>query len=157
MVLIRLRAVETEDLPSFFAMERDPESRRMAAFGAKDLGDEAAYCARWARNLGDPQNVARTVLADGKVVGNVLRFPLLGLPSVAYEVARPLWGQGVATRALRLFLEEFTERPVWARVAKDNLGSWRVLEKCGFLTVREERAFAEARGTEVDEILVRLG
>ena len=33
----------------------------------------------------------------------------------------------------------------------DNLGSIRVLEKCGFRVIDIEREFAHARGEEIDE------
>ena len=41
---------------------------------------------------------------------------------------------------------------MWA----DNAGSLRVLQKCGFIIVRHETAFAEARGEEVEEIVLEL-
>ena len=48
-------------------------------------------------------------------------------------------------------------RPLYGRAAKSNLGSIRVLEKCGFELVREERGFANAHGEEVDELVFLLG
>ena len=47
---------------------------------------------------------------------------------------------GVATRALALMLEEVTARPVHAHVVAHNLGSIRVLEKCGFRRVEDHVA-----------------
>src|SRR5918999_1935703 len=41
-------------------------------------------------------------------------------------------GQGIATAALAAFLEELDTRPLYAHVATHNVGSIRVLEKCGF-------------------------
>jgi RimJ/RimL family protein N-acetyltransferase len=52
---------------------------------------------------------------------------------------------------LTRFLEGVEERPLYARAAADNLGSIRVLEKCGFHRTGTERAFANARGEEIDE------
>ena len=43
-----------------------------------------------------------------------------------------------------------------ARVAKDNLGSRRVLEKRGFAIVGEARGFANARGEEIEELVLEL-
>ncbi|MGY3201486.1 GNAT family N-acetyltransferase [Streptomyces sp. TE5632] len=43
-----------------------------------------------------------------------------------------------------------------ARAAADNTGSVRVLEKCGFEVVGEDRGFANARGAEIDELVLRL-
>jgi ribosomal-protein-alanine N-acetyltransferase len=42
------------------------------------------------------------------------------------------WGKGIATKALTEFLNIETIRPIFGRVAFDNFGSQKVLEKCGF-------------------------
>ena len=47
-------------------------------------------------------------------------------------------------------------RPLYGRAAADNLGSLRVLEKCGFVRVGSERGFASARGEEIEEVILRL-
>jgi RimJ/RimL family protein N-acetyltransferase len=41
-------------------------------------------------------------------------------------------------------------------VATSNLGSIRVLEKCGFYNVELRREFDEALGRDVEESLMRL-
>jgi RimJ/RimL family protein N-acetyltransferase len=48
------------------------------------------------------------------------------------------------------------KRPIYGRAAKDNIGSIRVLEKCGFEKVGEDRGFANARGEEIAEVIMRL-
>jgi len=63
-------------------------------------------------------------------------------------------GQGVATRALAAFLRVVTERPLHAHVAKHNVGSIRVLEKCGFSLEREEGV--EVEGKDVAELVLVL-
>jgi len=45
---------------------------------------------------------------------------------------------------------------MYARVAKDNLGSRRVLKKCGFKVIGESKGFANARGEEIEELLLEL-
>jgi RimJ/RimL family protein N-acetyltransferase len=61
----------------------------------------------------------------------------------------------MATWALREFLTHHNKtRPIYARVAKDNLGSRRVLEKCGFTIIGESIGFANARGQEIAEFLL---
>lgn len=39
---------------------------------------------------------------------------------------------------------------------KDNAGSIRVLEKCGFQVAAESKGFANARGEEIDELVLVL-
>ncbi len=148
--------MEDPDLRRFHAFETDPEARWMAAFASREAPSLAESRARWKRSLRDPAVAARTILADGRPVGYVVRFPLFGLPSVAYWIDRRSWGRGIATAALRRFLGELKERPLHARVAVDNLASRRVLEKCGFRTIGKDRGRAEARGAEVEELVMRL-
>ena len=45
---------------------------------------------------------------------------------------RAFWGRGVATEALSAFLGLEPVRPLYAGVAKHNVASIRVLQKCGF-------------------------
>ena len=47
-------------------------------------------------------------------------------------------------------------RPLYARAAKDNIGSRRVLEKCGFVVIGEDKGYAHARGMETEEVVLRL-
>jgi RimJ/RimL family protein N-acetyltransferase len=45
------------------------------------------------------------------------------MTEVTYWIDRACWGQGIATRALGLLLEEISVRPIRARAASDNVGS----------------------------------
>ncbi|MFT4416788.1 hypothetical protein ACLM5H_23265 [Fredinandcohnia humi] len=46
-----------------------------------------------------------------------------------------------------------TLRPLYARAAKDNIGSRRVLEKCRLIITVEDSRFANARNMEVEEFV----
>ncbi len=153
-----LRKVQAEDLPLFFDYQRDPEANQMAAFTAKDPTDQQAFMAHWTRILADETSTIRTILFEGQVVGSVLSYEeSAGRPEVSYWLGKPYWGQGIATAALRALLAQVTARPIYARVAKDNRASLRVLEKCGFTIVGEDRGFANARDQEIEEWLLKLG
>ncbi|MGW4625386.1 GNAT family N-acetyltransferase [Streptomyces rubiginosohelvolus] len=157
MAGVTLRAVEDADLPLFFAWMSDPDATRVAAFTAKDPTDRAAFDAHWARiRSGSGGVVMRTAVADGVVVGHVGAYGEPGDRQVTYWIDRAHWGRGLATAALRAFLDETPTRPLHARAAADNLGSRRVLEKCGFVVTGTDRGFAHARGEEIDEVLVTL-
>lgn len=153
-----LREVTDADLPILFAQQLDPEANRMAAFSAADPSDRDAFTARWARIRADASIPVRTILFEGRVAGSILRWrdPELEGPEVSYWIGRELWGKGIATRALALFLEELPERPLFARAAADNAGSLRVLQKCGFTRVGSSRGFAGARGEDVEEVVLEL-
>jgi RimJ/RimL family protein N-acetyltransferase len=127
---IRLREVVDEDLPLFFGHESDPEASRMAAF---PIRDRDAFMAHWARIRSDRTVVVRAIVRDGDVVGYVGSFPRTGERLLGYWIDRGSWGRGIATQALASFLEHDRTRPLRARVARHNVASIRVLEKCGFL------------------------
>lgn len=154
--IIRLRTVEPADLDHFFEHQLDPDAVQMAAFTAKDPTNRAAFDAHWAKILADDGVTIRTILLDDVVAGYVLVHGWFGEPEVSYWVGRPFWGKGVATEALRHFLRVVEERPLYARIVHDNVGSLRVLQKCGFVQIGSDRGFANARGAEVDELVLRL-
>jgi RimJ/RimL family protein N-acetyltransferase len=150
-----LRAVHDSDLPVFFRQMNDPESIRMAAFTAKDPTDREAFDAHWKRVRASTA-VNRTVLVDGDVVGSVAVYGEPGEREVTYWIDRAYWGRGIATAALRALLAAVPERPLYARAAADNPGSLRVLDKCGFRVTGQDRGFANARGEEIDEVVLTL-
>ncbi|MBQ1000809.1 GNAT family N-acetyltransferase [Streptomyces nigra] len=152
---VELRAVHDSDLPVFFRQLNDPEALRMAAFTPEDPADRAAFDAHW-RRLRSSSDVLRAILADGDVVGSAAVYGEPGEREVTYWVDRAYWGRGIATAALRRLLAEVPERPLYARAAADNEGSLRVLAKCGFRVTARARAFAQARGAEIEEYVLHL-
>jgi RimJ/RimL family protein N-acetyltransferase len=154
---VTLRGVLRQaDLAIFFEQQLDPLANDMAAFTAEDPADGEAFEAHWDRILAEDSITARTILADGSVAGHIARFERSGQAEITYWLGRAYWGKGFATRALSLFLEEISERPLYARAAKDNVASLRVLEKCGFRIAGEDKGFANARGREVEEFILVL-
>jgi RimJ/RimL family protein N-acetyltransferase len=132
---VLLRDVIESDLPIFFKQQLDPVANQMAAFPARDRD---AFMSHWARIMADESNVLKTILYGDQVAGNIVSWEHSGEREVGYWLGREFWGQGIATRALALFLQQVTSRPLYAYVAKHNLASIRVLEKCGFAITREE-------------------
>ncbi|MEH6676733.1 GNAT family N-acetyltransferase [Phenylobacterium sp.] len=153
---IRLRSVTSADLPIFFEQQRDRSANHMAAFGAADPEDRAAFMARWDRLLKTPGVTARTIVVAGDVAGHIINEAPYGAPSISYWVGKPWWGHGVATGALAAFLEQVEVRPVQARVAKDNIASIKVLQHAGFAIRGQNKAFAPGRGEEVEEYVLVL-
>ena len=152
-----LRKVVEDDLALFFDFQLDPDANYMAAFTARDPTDREAFTAHWNKIMADPTNIIRTIVCDGQVVGSVSSYEESGKPEVTYWVGRAYWGKGIGTRALTAFLVQVnTTRPIYARVAQDNLGSRRILEKCGFQVIGETKGFANARGKVVEELLLEL-
>ena len=151
-----LRDVREDDLPIFFEQQLDPDANYMAAFISRNPADRDAFTAHWNKILSDRTTTNKTILFAGRVVGHIASFQRLGKPEVTYWIGKEYWGKGLATRALSEFLRQVKERPVYARVAKDNTASLRVLEKCGFRISGEDKGFSNARGGEVEELILEL-
>jgi len=91
---------------------------------------------------------------DGRLVACVSYWPHErdGI-EVGYWVGRDFWGKGICTEALKLLMESESfpsQTDVFAKVMAQNIGSQRVLEKCGFLflhnaTVRRGAQEIEAK------------
>ncbi|WP_174552426.1 GNAT family N-acetyltransferase [Microtetraspora niveoalba] len=128
--VMRLRPVEEADLELFFQQEHDPETVRRSKFTPRERD---RFMTHWAtRVLGDPTILVRTVTVNGETAGNVVAWWEQDRRFIGYAFDRRFWGRGVGTRALTLFLEEETNRPLYADPYQGNTGSVRLLEKCGF-------------------------
>ena len=153
---ILLRDVTEADLPTFFEHQLDPTANHMAAFSAKDPADRLAFNAHWAKIMTDDSIIKKTILYKSQVAGHILGFEQFGKPAVSYWIGKEYWGKGIATKALSAFLKELKTRPLYARAAKDNIASLRVLEKCGFKIAGEDVGFSNARGKQVEEFILKL-
>ena len=156
MTGIVLRPVVAGDLDTFFAHQLDATANFMAAFTANEPHDRVAFDAHWRTVLANDAVEKQTLLVDGKVAGYYVCFEQFGKPAVGYWIGNEYWGRGIATAGLRLLLDIVTERPIYAHAARDNEASIRVLEKCGFKHFGNERAFANARNAEIEEVVLLL-
>ena len=151
---IQLRDVIEADLPIFYEQQLDPEATQMAAFPSRN---ETAFMAHWRdKVLANSSGQVKTILFNGEVAGNIVCFEQLGEREVGYWLGKQFWGKGIATQALAEFLRTIETRPLYAHVAKHNIGSKRVLEKCGFTIAGEDRFFSEILGKNVDEYILVL-
>ena len=85
----------------------------------------------------DSSKIAFAVELNGQLVACVSYWPYeSGGVEVGYWVGKDFWGQGICTEALGKLLnrQQFPHgTDVFAKVMTDNIGSQRVLEKCGFV------------------------
>jgi RimJ/RimL family protein N-acetyltransferase len=153
---LTLRRTVADDLDTLFTFQLDPDANYLAAFTSADSTDKAAFVQKHTRFLDDPTIHAMTIILEDEIVGSLAKFEMDGEAEVTYWIDKRFWGKGIATQALRTFLTIESARPIFARAAFDNVGSRKVLEKCGFVRIGEDKGFANARQTEVEEYIYRL-
>ena len=150
---VELREVTEADLPTFYQHQRDELAYRMVGYEPKDWD---AFIPHWTKNMANPDSVERAVVVDGQLAGNMVCFDQDGEREVGYWMGREFWGRGIATEALAQFLDEITERPLYAVAAVHNVGSIRVLQKCGFVLTEPEPTNSTAGDPVVEEVKLRL-
>lgn len=153
---IKLRPTEVSDLDILFQFQLDKEGGYLAAFMPKDPTDKTAYINKFTKLLSDPTVNNQTILIDDVIVGSIAKFIMEGNNEITYWIDRKFWGQGIATQALKNFLTLESNRPIFGRVAFDNFGSQKVLEKCGFEKIGSDKGFANARQIEIEELIYKL-
>ena len=153
---IRLRTTVLADLDDLFQFQLDKQGGYLAAFMPNDWTNRAAYMEKHSELLNDPTVNNQSIFLGDKIVGSIAKFVMEGDAEITYWIDREFWGQGIATKALTEFLLLETNRPIFARVAFDNLGSQKVLEKCGFIKVGKDKGFANARQKEIEEFIYKF-
>ena len=153
---ITLTKTEKDDLNALFLFQIDQEAIFLAAFTPKDPNDKAAYIEKYSKFLTDPTINMQTIKVNDVIAGSISKFVMENDAEITYWIDRKFWGQGIATTALKDFLKIEKSRPIYGRVAFDNYGSQKVLEKCGFVKIGKDKGFANARQTEIEEYIYRL-
>ncbi|MDP3152768.1 MAG: GNAT family N-acetyltransferase [Archangium sp.] len=148
-----IRPTTEDDLPAIYVHQRDPEACRMAAFTPREL---PAFLEHWrTKILAVPTVKACTIVSNGRVAGYVSSWNHSETErNVAYWIGREFWGRGLASASLAQFLRLVDlHRPLQACVATSNVGSARVLEKCGFELVKDSLVTGEDGVAEVRYLL----
>ena len=133
-----------ETVTVYFEKAQHPAIRRTLLQKARTVEEAIADFAK--TQLPGATSYGRTVYTDGRYVGDVWIYaidpadtPTAMLSYCIFE--KDVWGKGVATEAVRLFLEEvqpkYELRTVGAFTYAENAASIRVLEKNGF-TLEDE-------------------
>jgi RimJ/RimL family protein N-acetyltransferase len=149
---ILLRDVIESDLPILYEQQLDPDATAMAAFPSRD---REAFMAHSARIMADESVLFKAIVFDGQVAGSIVSWVMEGEREVGYWLGKEYWGKGIATRALAQYVEIVRTRPLYAHVARHNIGSRRVLEKCGFKVIGED-TYMNPAGAEVEEFILKL-
>lgn len=153
---ITLRPSLESDLEMLFEHQADEEAIYMAAFTAENPNDKKAYMLKWKKLITADTIHMQSILIANQVVGCVVKYLMEGEAEITYAIGKANWGKGIATEAVGQFLKIEHTRPIYGRVAFDNYGSQRVLEKTGFTQIGESKGYANARGKEIVEYIYKL-
>jgi RimJ/RimL family protein N-acetyltransferase len=147
-----LRPVLATDMDALFDHQADPDAA--AKIPSVPRGRDS-FDRHWQKVRADPANWLRTIVWRGEIVGSVVSFERDGQREVGWQVGRAFWGRGIAKRAVALFVAEFAQRPLVARVWQGNPASRKVAEHAGFVLVGTGR-YADSAGVERVEDVLRL-
>jgi len=136
-----LRTMRMGDAEMMFDYMRDPRVAEHVLWTAhKTQRDTRSYLRCMLRQYrnGEPSSYCMVLKETGRVIGTIGFMACNaddGVVEVGYSMARPYWGQGLMTEALRCFIDMvFTDTCVHrieARYETANPASRRVMEKCG--------------------------
>jgi RimJ/RimL family protein N-acetyltransferase len=136
---LNLRKPRPEDAPTIFATyAQDPEVVRYLTFlPHRDVVETQAVVQRFLESWNSGKSYCWLIFSrgDDKLVGAISARPDQGI-NLGYLLARPCWGQGFMSEALRAVVEWGFSMPstfrVWAVCDVENAASARILEKNGF-------------------------
>lgn len=144
---LRLRPFVPADLDFYAALLADPEVMRYVADGRPRTRQQAedGLARTIAGYDGAHGMLAVERMADGALVGEagLLQWDIPGVHDieVAYTLARPFWGQGIATEAATALrdhaLSALGLKRVISLIYPDNRASIRVAEKVGLAYERD--------------------
>lgn len=67
-----------------------------------------------------------------------------GIPEIGYVIGKKWWNKGIMTEACKKLIDILIEdgySKILIKAVKDNIGSIRVIEKCGFKFVKQDKVF----------------
>jgi len=140
---LRLRRFERGDLDRLVELDSDPEVMRYVTYGVPTPREryERDILPRWLASYEEAPLLGYWA-AESKVGGEFFgwfhlrpdRFDA-GEQELGYRITRPAWGRGYATEGGRALVAHGFERvgaaKISARTLGANLGSRRVMQKCG--------------------------
>ena len=99
----------------------------------------------------------QTVWIDETIVGSIAKFVMEDDTEITYWIDRIFfWEMELRFQLLKTFQQLERRDQKFGRVAFDNIGSQKVLEKCGFVKIGNDKGFANAREVETTEFIYML-
>jgi [ribosomal protein S5]-alanine N-acetyltransferase len=136
--MIELRKFEQKDETLLVSYLNDEaQTLFLSARLPQPYTSEAAH---WWVNTGSKIGIVYAIIHNGIFVGSISAIPgefeKQKTAEIGYWVARSYWGKGIASEALQKFTDFLFENTDFIRlnasVFEGNLGSAKVLQKCGY-------------------------
>ena len=140
LVLRKIRESDAEYL--FRNWASDPEVTKFLTFSPhQDIEVSKKIIALWLEAEKDPKTIRFFITIKGSDEAwgtiDVVGYPD-GVPEIGYCLSRKQWGKGYMTEACKAFLQYLFDLgfdKVEIRAHEKNIGSNRVIQKCGFTFV----------------------
>ena len=141
---IYLKDISEQDLSLLFDFQNDPIANKMADVPART---REAFYQHWQQNIfANQHSMAIGIWYNKMLVGHLVSWVNLELATIdepevrliGYWIGREYWGQGIATHALRMFLQHYIKSPVYAYIDAQNQGSLKVVQANGFVEVTSQ-------------------
>ncbi|MFT6077431.1 MAG: ribosomal-protein-alanine N-acetyltransferase [Rickettsiales bacterium] len=155
-----LREQNVEDAPAFFEYFADPEVSQYIISSIPTTIAEARTEIRYWINVFDYNDGIYFAIArksDNKMIGSV---GVSGINRIhnrieaSYDLAKEYWGQGLMSKSLKAVTDYAFKTRKFNRIEAiampDNVGSYKVLEKCGFIFEGVLRQHRFHKGKYVD-------
>jgi RimJ/RimL family protein N-acetyltransferase len=162
-----LRTFSLTDVPVLFALSREPGMQRFIpdqVYRDERHAEEVVRALMaFTAQAPDPRVRPYVLAVDdketGSLIGHVGLSAARGSVEVGYAIAERLHGRGLATEAVSAAsawaLGDLALSEVLGIVEADNIASCRVLEKAGFVRVRDE--VKHAAGRTIPIVVYRRG
>jgi len=111
---------------------------------------------KYSKHLADPTIKMRTIKVNDVIAGSIAKFVMENESEITYWIDRKFWSRGIAKSALNEFFKIEQIRPIYGRVAFDNFGSQKVLEKCDFVKIGKEKGFAMLGNKRLKNIFINF-
>lgn len=144
--LLLRKLKETDAEPIFRNWASDPEATKYLTWNPHENVEATKQLVRfWLEEEKKPETIRFliTLIDKDEPIGciDVVRY-IEGNPEIGYCLSRKYWNQGLMTEACKAFIQYLFDagfQKILIKAMEENVGSNRVIEKCGFMFVGKER------------------
>lgn len=153
---LRLRPFKIEDAEEmFYSWTSDPEVTKYVTWNVHQSIDETRFLLDfWIKQYEKPERINFAIeLKEGNVlIGGIDVVGYLdGIPVVGYVLSRKHWNNGYMTEALRCMIEllfSLGHNEIIVDAIVENIGSNKVIVKCGGIFIETYSEFFSKKNTE---------